>query len=44
MTLADGKRIVVAPPTKTRSEPRDTVVFVFNFFEELRRRAPRKGP
>jgi hypothetical protein len=38
----DGKRVVVltAVNTPEASKPDHDVVFVFNFFDELRRRAP----
>jgi Tol biopolymer transport system component len=38
----DGNRIVVAPIPETSSTKQDKVVFVFNFFDELRRLAPPK--
>ncbi len=36
----DGKRAIVATPDTTGAITYDKVVFVFNFFEELRRRLP----
>jgi hypothetical protein len=36
----DGKRAIVASPDTTGTTTYDKVVFVFNFFEELRRRLP----
>jgi len=36
----DGKRAIVASPDTTGTITYDKVVFVFNFFEELRRRLP----
>jgi hypothetical protein len=36
----DGKRVVIAKPPDTGTVPRNKVVFVFNFFDELRRVAP----
>ena len=34
----DGKRIVVLLPAVTPQEPRDRLIFLLNFFDELRRR------
>jgi serine/threonine-protein kinase len=34
----DGKRIVVLLPAVTREEPYDRLIFLLNFFDELRRR------
>jgi serine/threonine-protein kinase len=36
----DGKHIVALMPADTRDEPRDRVIFLLNFFDELRRRVP----
>jgi serine/threonine-protein kinase len=36
----DGKRMIAANPDPSGPTPHDTVVLVFNFFEELRRRVP----
>ncbi len=36
----DGKRAIVSSPDTTGTTTYDKVVFVFNFFEELRRRLP----
>jgi len=36
----DGKRIVVLMPADTSQEPRDRLIFLLNFFDELRRRVP----
>jgi hypothetical protein len=36
----DGKRIVALMPADTPAEPRDRVIFLLNFFDELRRRVP----
>ena len=35
----DGQRIA-APPMQTEEDRPDTLAFVFNFFEELKRLAP----
>jgi DNA-binding winged helix-turn-helix (wHTH) protein/Tol biopolymer transport system component len=37
----DGKHIVALTPADTPQEPHDRVVFLLNFFDELRRRVPR---
>ncbi len=36
----DGERIAVAPELGSFDRPQDRLVFIFNFFEELRRMAP----
>jgi serine/threonine-protein kinase len=36
----DGKRIVVLLPADTPQEPKDRLIFLLNFFDELRRRVP----
>jgi serine/threonine-protein kinase len=36
----DGKSIVALMPADTPEEPRDRVMFLLNFFDELRRRVP----
>jgi serine/threonine-protein kinase len=36
----DGKRVVVATPDTTAAARYDTVTFVFNFFDELKRLLP----
>jgi Tol biopolymer transport system component len=36
----DGKRIVALMPAETTQEPHDRVIFLLNFFDELRRRVP----
>jgi Tol biopolymer transport system component len=36
----DGKRIVALMPADTPEEPHDRVIFLLNFFDELRRRVP----
>jgi Tol biopolymer transport system component len=36
----DGRRIVALMPVDTSAEPRDRVIFLVNFFDELRRRVP----
>ncbi|HEY6346622.1 MAG TPA: hypothetical protein VIY49_34460 [Bryobacteraceae bacterium] len=36
----DGKHIVALMPADTPEEPRDRVIFLLNFFDELRRRVP----
>ena len=36
----DGKHIVALMPADTPEEPHDRVVFLLNFFDELRRRVP----
>ncbi|MGH9454161.1 MAG: winged helix-turn-helix domain-containing protein [Terriglobia bacterium] len=36
----DGQRIVALMPADTLEEPRDRVIFLLNFFDELRRRVP----
>ena len=36
----DGERFVVAPGTDQTASKQDKVVFIFNFFDELRRVAP----
>ena len=36
----DGKRVIVATPDTTGAARYDTVTFVFNFFEELKRLLP----
>ena len=36
----DGERFAVPPAADTTSDKRDKVVFIFNFFDELRRLAP----
>src|SRR5205823_4088190 len=36
----DGKRIVALMPANTPQEPQDDVIFLLNFFDELRRRVP----
>jgi len=37
----DGKRFAVAPVApETTNRPQSQLVFIFNFFDELRRRAP----
>jgi serine/threonine-protein kinase len=41
--VPDGKRIVALIPADTPEEPRDRVVFLLNFFDELRRRVPTGG-
>ena len=39
----DDKRIIVATPDTTAAAKYDTVTFVFNFFDELRRLLPTVG-
>jgi Tol biopolymer transport system component len=39
-TGPDGKRIIVLLPAVTPQQPHDRVVFLLNFFDELRRRVP----
>ena len=36
----DGKRMVALIAADTPEEPRDRVIFLLNFFDELRRRVP----
>jgi DNA-binding winged helix-turn-helix (wHTH) protein/Tol biopolymer transport system component len=36
----DGKHVVALMPAETTQEPRDRVIFLLNFFDELRRRVP----
>jgi Tol biopolymer transport system component len=36
----DGKQIVALTPAETPQEPHERVIFLLNFFDELRRRAP----
>jgi eukaryotic-like serine/threonine-protein kinase len=36
----DGKSIVALMPAETPQEPQDRVIFLLNFFDELRRRVP----
>ena len=36
----DGRQIVALMPADTPQEPRARVIFLLNFFDELRRRAP----
>ena len=36
----DGKSIVALMPADTPEEPHDRVIFLLNFFDELRRRVP----
>ena len=36
----DGKRIVALMPADAPQEPHDRVIFLLNFFDELRRRVP----
>ena len=36
----DGKRIVALMPADTPEEPHNRVIFLLNFFDELRRRVP----
>jgi Tol biopolymer transport system component len=36
----DGKRIIVLLPADTPQQPHDRVIFLLNFFDELRRRVP----
>ena len=36
----DGTRVIVATPDTTAAATYDTVTFVFNFFDELRRLLP----
>jgi serine/threonine-protein kinase len=36
----DGRRMIAANPDPSGPAPHDTIVLVFNFFEELRRRVP----
>jgi hypothetical protein len=36
----DGNRLVMAPPDAPVTEKQNTLVFVFNFFDELQRIAP----
>jgi hypothetical protein len=36
----DGTRIVVLLPTETSKESPDRLIFLLNFFDELRRRLP----
>jgi serine/threonine-protein kinase len=38
----DGERVAIAPSTENPSVASDKLVFVFNFFDELRRLAPAK--
>jgi serine/threonine-protein kinase len=39
----DGKRVVALIPADTPEEPRDRVIFLLNFFDELQRRVPTAG-
>ena len=39
----DGKRIVALMPADRPEEPRDRVIFLLNFFDELQRRVPTGG-
>jgi serine/threonine-protein kinase len=39
----DGKFIVALMPAETSPEPHDRVIFLLNFFDELRRRVPLNG-
>jgi hypothetical protein len=36
----DGKHVVALMPADTPEEPRERVIFLLNFFDELRRRVP----
>jgi hypothetical protein len=36
----DGKRIVVLLPADTPQQPHDRLIFLLNFFDELRRHIP----
>jgi hypothetical protein len=36
----DGKHVVALTPAETPEEPRDRLIFLLNFFDELRRRVP----
>jgi hypothetical protein len=36
----DGKRIIALMPADTPQEPHDRLIFLLNFFDELRRRVP----
>lgn len=36
----DGKSVVTLMPAETSEEYRDRVIFLLNFFDELRRRVP----
>jgi DNA-binding winged helix-turn-helix (wHTH) protein/Tol biopolymer transport system component len=36
----DGKHVVVLAPAETPDEPHDHVIFLLNFFDDLRRRVP----
>jgi len=36
----DGKHVVALMPADTPEEPHDRVIFLLNFFDELRRRVP----
>jgi Tol biopolymer transport system component len=36
----DGKRIIVLSPAETYPEPQNRLIFLLNFFDELKRRAP----
>jgi eukaryotic-like serine/threonine-protein kinase len=36
----EGKRVVALLPADTPEEPHDRVIFLLNFFDELRRRVP----
>jgi len=38
----DGERLAIAPTSEAQSTANDKIVFVFNFFDELRRLAPPK--
>jgi hypothetical protein len=38
----DGRRMVALMPADTQ-EPRDRVIFLLNFFDELQRRVPTRG-
>jgi Tol biopolymer transport system component len=37
---ADGKHVIALMPAETSEEPHDRLIFLLNFFDELRRRAP----
>ena len=39
----DGKHVVVLAPAETPEESHDRVIFLLNFFDELRRRVPLNG-
>jgi hypothetical protein len=39
----DGKHIVALMPADAPEEPRERVIFLLNFFDELRRRVPLKA-